>query len=69
MKGGEHMPKRKKVKDLDPKSRAKKVKGGNDRDNLNNSMGNVFHRDAPRVVKFGTLGRVRVDGGRVRIKP
>jgi hypothetical protein len=63
------MPKRKKVKDLAPKSRAKKVKGGNDRDNLNNSMGNVLHRDTPRLLRVGTIiGGVR-DNLRVRSKP
>lgn len=41
----------KKSKDLDPKSRGKKVKGGHWEDNLERDWDRIRHRDLPRARK------------------
>jgi hypothetical protein len=56
------MPKGRKIKDLDPKSRSKDVKGGNlpdDQRNINRSVGQVrtvVQKAGPDLVKKGTKG-------------
>jgi hypothetical protein len=55
---------------MDPKGRSKKVRGGNDQDNLENSYHNITRRDVPNVVKGATLGKVTFRPGRgITIKP
>ena len=61
---------KKQKKDLDPKGRAKKVRGGDDRENLRNSQNNILGRDVPNLTKTGTRGIVTVKPGTgVRVKP
>jgi hypothetical protein len=59
-----------KRKDLDPKGRAKRVRGGDDRQNIENSWNNITKRDVPNLVDAATLGVVKMRPGKaMSVKP